>query len=92
MTRILEQLYDSANDRFRLWRNQEYASQQASYSQAIHNYIEKLTDEQRSELDNLISRRNYLNSIEQGYFFVEGFRMGAMLMSEIYDINEGCEN
>lgn len=92
MTRILEQLYGYANDRFRMWRDQEYTSQQAAYSQAIHKYMEKLTDQQRSELDDLISMKNYLNSIEQDYFFAEGFRIGAMLMAEIYSTNEGCEN
>ena len=42
-----------------------------------------LTEEQRKELDNLIEERAVMDEVELREFFIEGFKRGAKIVSEI---------
>lgn len=42
-----------------------------------------LTEEQRKELDNLIEERAVMDEVELREFFIEGFKRGAKIVSEV---------
>ena len=42
-----------------------------------------LTEEQRKELDNLIEERAVMDELELREFFIEGFKRGAKIVSEV---------
>lgn len=42
-----------------------------------------LTEEQRKELDNLIEERAVMDEVELKEFFIEGFKRGAKIVSEV---------
>lgn len=42
-----------------------------------------LTEEQRKELDDLIEERTIMDEVELREFFIEGFKRGAKIISEV---------
>ena len=84
MPKMIEFLFDHANDQFSMWHDREYSSEQKIYNKAVDEFIQKLTESQKEELDRLLSKRNYLSTLEQCHFFSEGFRYGVLLMTEVF--------
>lgn len=49
------------------------------------NELEKnLTEEQIKQLDNLFEERNIMDEVELREFFIDGFKRGVKIISEVY--------
>ena len=92
MAKMIEFLFDTANDKFPMWHDREYASEQKKYNSEVDAFMQKLSDSQREELEQLLSKRNYLSTLEQCHFFTEGFRYGAILMTEVFTGESAKDN
>ncbi|MDP4098739.1 hypothetical protein OIN60_18570 [Paenibacillus sp. P96] len=64
--------------------NSEYLSLNRKISTLIDSYHKKLSREEYDELENLIDLLGQSTSIYSSAAYTEGFRLGAMVMIEVF--------
>lgn len=85
MQKIIEMLYDGE-----IFPNEQLKVRIAGYKEArdiafeAHEVFEdKLCQAMKDELDEFLSKESEVTSIVQTQIFIDGFKLGARLMSEI---------
>lgn len=66
---------------------QEYKDKSLTNTKLIDDLMEKLSDEEKKEFDNVLNSIYDLNFSMNKGFFKEGFIQGSKMMQEIYPTN-----
>lgn len=90
MHSILEAMYQGNiyPDELIVPKGIEYRGLSNTISQRMKQWKEKLSTEDFKELEELIDLRNDLNSIQSRESFVHGFKLGSLMIIEIYTNTE----
>lgn len=86
MNSILEELYrgNIYPDEAILPKGMEYKRLSEIISQRMSAWKEKLSQEDFKELEELLDFRNDLNALQSRESFVHGFKLGSLIMVEVY--------
>ena len=86
MKSILQQLYDgeiAPSEQFKPYL-EEYNEKWNKICKAESAFIEKLTEQQEKEFDNLMEEHVLLMPLELAQVFTDGFKLGAQIMCEVF--------
>ena len=67
----------------------DYRKAQVKLFDLVEELHEKLNDEEKKMLDEIMMAWGNLNTIESEEYFTDGFRLGAKIILEIFEKDDG---